>query len=78
MRVAISTCKELPKRQFSGLTCALSNPSWRGRGQLQRLCDRCSIEIFINQGGGVMTSCNFPTEEPIVIFNGNAELCVRH
>nr|WP_261371677.1 GH32 C-terminal domain-containing protein [Yersinia aleksiciae] len=40
--------------------------------------DRCSIEIFINQGGGVMTSCNFPTEEPIVIFNGNTELCVRH
>ncbi|WP_338628385.1 sucrose-6-phosphate hydrolase [Yersinia intermedia] len=52
---------------------------WRGQlQQLQLLCDSCSIEIFINQGEAVMTTCYFPTEDPIAIFNGNAELRLQH
>lgn len=52
---------------------------WRGQlHQLQLLCDRCSIEIFINQGEAVMTSSYFPAEPAQAIFNGSAELCLQH
>ncbi|CNJ13411.1 sucrose-6-phosphate hydrolase [Yersinia aldovae] len=52
---------------------------WRGNlQQLQLLCDRCSIEIFINQGEGVMTCSYFPSGQPHAIFKGNAELCLQH
>ncbi|EKN4031808.1 glycoside hydrolase family 32 protein [Yersinia enterocolitica] len=52
---------------------------WRGQlQQLQLLCDRCSIEIFINQGEAVMTSSYFPPVPPQAIFAGSAELRVQH
>ncbi|WP_353613806.1 sucrose-6-phosphate hydrolase [Mangrovibacter phragmitis] len=45
---------------------------------LQILCDHSSIEIFINQGEGVMTSRYFPAQPATLSFSGEAELQVRY
>lgn len=60
-------------------TCEREFRYWRGSvQQLQLLFDRCSVEIFINNGEGVMTSSYFPQPEPLAIFSGNGELRLRH
>lgn len=62
----------------------LSSPAderryWSGAVEkLQILLDSSSIEIFINDGAGVMTSRYFPIERPELIFSGSAMLTVNH
>ncbi|SKC18000.1 beta-fructofuranosidase [Kosakonia radicincitans] len=48
---------------------------WRGSAQkLQILCDRSSVEIFINEGEGVMSSRYFPTHPAQLTLRGGAEV----
>ncbi|MEB3768367.1 sucrose-6-phosphate hydrolase [Acinetobacter sp. MD2] len=52
---------------------------WDGKvEQLQILLDHSSVEIFINQGLGVMTSRYFPKNTPQLIFSGDANLEVDY
>lgn len=48
---------------------------WTGAAHtLQILCDRSSVEIFINDGEGVMSSRYFPAHPARLTFSGQAEL----
>ncbi|KHN50083.1 glycoside hydrolase family 32 protein [Pectobacterium fontis] len=52
---------------------------WRGDlHQLQILCDRSSIEIFINEGEAVLSARYFPESEPIMTFSGSGRLMLQH
>ncbi|CAK9883950.1 MAG: Sucrose-6-phosphate hydrolase [Candidatus Erwinia impunctatus] len=52
---------------------------WPGKVEtLQILCDSSSIEIFINDGEGVMSSRYFPAKPATVTFSGEAQLEVEH
>lgn len=52
---------------------------WRGEvRQLRILCDRSSVEIFINDGDAVMSSRYFPQPEPRLRLTGNAQITLRH
>ncbi|WP_409309138.1 glycoside hydrolase family 32 protein [Pectobacterium sp. B1J-3] len=52
---------------------------WRGDlSQLQILCDRSSIEIFINDGEAVMSARYFPENEAIMTFSGSGRLTLQH
>lgn len=52
---------------------------WQGAVRhLQILCDRSSVEIFINGGEGVMSSRYFPQHPAQLVFRGCAELRVRY
>lgn len=52
---------------------------WSGAAhKLQILCDRSSIEIFINDGEGVMSSRYFPAHPARLTFSGQAELQVSY
>lgn len=46
--------------------------------KLQILTDRSSVEIFINDGVGTMTSRYFPKSEPVLTLSGSAELEVDY
>jgi beta-fructofuranosidase len=45
---------------------------------LQILCDRSSVEIFINHGQAVMSSRYFPTSDAMVRFSGSGRITLRH
>ncbi|WP_312044473.1 sucrose-6-phosphate hydrolase [Erwinia sp.] len=52
---------------------------WTGDvSRLQILCDRSSIEIFINDGEGVMSARYFPQATPKVVWQGEASLSVDY
>ncbi|HAV2022694.1 TPA: sucrose-6-phosphate hydrolase [Citrobacter koseri] len=52
---------------------------WQGDAQkLQILCDHSSIEIFINDGEGVMSSRYFPVHPARLTLTGDAELRVHY
>ncbi len=52
---------------------------WRGDlSQLQILCDRSSIEIFINDGEAVMSARYFPESEATMTFSGSGRLTLQH
>lgn len=52
---------------------------WDGTvDKLQILLDHSSIEIFINDGEGTMTSRYFPEEKPTVKFSGNTAISVDY
>lgn len=52
---------------------------WQGSvHQLHILCDRSSVEIFINQGQGVMSSRYFPEHPAIMRFHGTAALQLHY
>ncbi|ADP12440.1 Sucrose hydrolase, invertase [Erwinia sp. Ejp617] len=52
---------------------------WMGEVRTLRiLCDRSSIEIFINDGEGVMSSRYFPAAEPRLRFSGSAQIALRY
>ncbi|MFE8116012.1 glycoside hydrolase family 32 protein [Brenneria goodwinii] len=52
---------------------------WQGKVEkLQILCDSSSLEIFINDGVGVMSSRYFPTARAEVTFSGSAEIALNH
>lgn len=52
---------------------------WQGDAhKLQILCDSSSVEIFINEGEGVMSSRYFPTQPAQLTFSGSAELRARY
>ena len=52
---------------------------WTGAvSHLQILCDRSSIEIFINDGEGVMSARYFPNAVPEVVWQGEASLTVDY
>ncbi|MDM2788427.1 MULTISPECIES: sucrose-6-phosphate hydrolase [unclassified Citrobacter] len=52
---------------------------WRGDVQhLQILCDRSSVEIFINHGEGVMSSRYFPDHPARVSFEGASDITLRY
>lgn len=52
---------------------------WRGElEQLQLLLDSSSAEIFINQGAAVMSSRYFPSEEPLIRWQGVSSLALRY
>ncbi|WP_211139057.1 sucrose-6-phosphate hydrolase [Acinetobacter baretiae] len=46
--------------------------------KLQILLDRSSVEIFVNDGLGTLTSRYFPTSDPVLTFSGNASLEVDY
>lgn len=46
--------------------------------ELQILCDRSSVEIFINGGEGVMSSRYFPEHPATLVFSGSANLRARY
>ncbi|NPE55847.1 sucrose-6-phosphate hydrolase [Dickeya dadantii] len=45
---------------------------------LQILCDRSSVEIFINHGQAVMSSRYFPTSDAMVSFSGSGRITLQH
>jgi len=52
---------------------------WTGvASRLQILCDHSSVEIFINDGEGVMSSRYFPDHPALLTLHGHAELQVRY
>jgi len=52
---------------------------WRGEVRTLRLmCDRSSVEIFINEGEAVMSSRYFPSANPELHFSGTGEIGLRH
>ncbi|WP_394516467.1 sucrose-6-phosphate hydrolase (plasmid) [Pantoea sp. SGAir0430] len=52
---------------------------WRGAvSQLQLLCDHSSVEIFINEGEGVMSSRYFPAHLAQLTLTGHAEVTARY
>jgi len=52
---------------------------WSGQvRQLQILCDRSSLEIFVNDGEATLTSRYFPAEEHTLRWQGSGELRVDH
>lgn len=52
---------------------------WRGEvTHLHMLCDRSSVEIFINHGEGVMSSRYFPGPQPRLRLSGEAQLALEH
>ena len=52
---------------------------WRGRvNHVQMLCDRSSVEIFINQGEGVMSGRYFPQSTPTLSWQGKGPLKVDY
>ncbi|MCK8332719.1 GH32 C-terminal domain-containing protein, partial [Erwinia amylovora] len=52
---------------------------WMGEVRTWRsLCDSSSIEIFINDGEGVMASRYFPAAEPRLRFSGSAQIALRY
>ena len=52
---------------------------WRGEVRhLRVLCDRSSVEIFINEGEGVMSSRYFPAANATLGFEGDAHLRLRY
>lgn len=52
---------------------------WQGAvSQLQILCDHSSVEIFINDGEGVMSSRYFPAQMAQLILIGDAEVDARY
>lgn len=52
---------------------------WRGAvSQLQLLCDHSSVEIFINEGEGVMSSRYFPAHPAQLTLTGHAEVTARY
>ncbi|QDY43768.1 sucrose-6-phosphate hydrolase [Candidatus Pantoea soli] len=52
---------------------------WRGAvSQLQILCDHSSVEIFINEGEGVMSSRYFPAHPAQLTLIGDAEVHARY
>jgi beta-fructofuranosidase len=52
---------------------------WQGAAhKLQILCDRSSVEIFINDGEGVMSSRYFPQQPARLTFAGDAEVRARY
>ncbi|WJV66454.1 sucrose-6-phosphate hydrolase [Pectobacteriaceae bacterium CE70] len=52
---------------------------WHGNlSHLQILCDRSSIEIFINHGEAVMSARYFPTRDATVTFSGPGRLTLQH
>ncbi|MDU1923735.1 GH32 C-terminal domain-containing protein, partial [Enterobacter sp.] len=42
------------------------------------LCDRSSVEIFINHGEGVMSSRYFPDHPAQVRFEGASDITLRY
>lgn len=52
---------------------------WQGQPhQLQILCDHSSVEIFINDGAGVMSSRYFPEKTATLTFGGTSEITVDY
>lgn len=52
---------------------------WTGEvSRLQILCDRSSIELFINDGEAVMSARYFPQTTPEIVWQGEASLCVDY
>ena len=52
---------------------------WQGDvHHLRVLCDRSSVEIFINNGEGVMSSRYFPEHPALVRFEGAAAITLRY
>ena len=52
---------------------------WQGAAhRLQILCDRSSVEIFINDGEGVMSSRYFPDHPARVRFEGASDITLRY
>ncbi|MEI2264701.1 sucrose-6-phosphate hydrolase [Erwinia sp. CGal63] len=52
---------------------------WSGSvSHLRILCDRSSIEIFINDGEGVMSARYFPQAEPMAVWQGEARLSLDY
>ncbi|WP_227317355.1 sucrose-6-phosphate hydrolase [Cedecea davisae] len=52
---------------------------WKGTvSSLHILCDSSSVEIFINQGEGVMSNRYFPQHPSRVCFNGASEVTLRY
>ncbi|RLM21407.1 glycosyl hydrolase family 32 [Brenneria alni] len=52
---------------------------WRGDlHQLQILCDRSSVEIFINDGVAVMSASYFPGSNATLSFSGPGRLTLQH
>ncbi|CCJ86734.1 Sucrose-6-phosphate hydrolase [Cronobacter dublinensis 582] len=52
---------------------------WQGEAKrLHILCDRSSVEIFINDGEGVMSSRYFPAPSAMLGFEGDAQLRLRY
>ncbi|WP_256738683.1 GH32 C-terminal domain-containing protein, partial [Cronobacter sakazakii] len=52
---------------------------WQGDARrLHILCDRSSVEIFINDGEGVMSSRYFPAANATLGFEGDAHLRLRY
>ncbi|MBJ7222412.1 MULTISPECIES: glycoside hydrolase family 32 protein [unclassified Brenneria] len=52
---------------------------WRGDlYHLQILCDRSSIEIFINEGAAVMSTRYFPEGDATLSFSGSGRLTLQH
>ncbi|WP_338501304.1 sucrose-6-phosphate hydrolase [Erwinia aphidicola] len=45
---------------------------------LRILCDRSSVEIFINQGEAVMSARYFPGPQPRLHFSGGAQIALHH
>ena len=63
---------------------SLENGEWLSRywpaeaSTLQILCDHSSVEIFINEGAGVMSSRYFPSHPAQLTFGGSGELRVQY
>lgn len=52
---------------------------WHGKvSELQILCDRSSVEIFINRGEAVMSSRYFPEQQPQLSWEGAGKLAVDY
>lgn len=52
---------------------------WLGEVRTLRiLCDRSSIEVFINDGEAVMSSRYFPDPQPQLRFSGSAQIALRY
>ena len=52
---------------------------WQGDVRhLRVLCDRSSVEIFINHGEGVMSSRYFPVHPARVRFEGASDITLRY
>lgn len=45
---------------------------------LRILCDRSSVEIFINEGEAVMSARYFPGPQPRLHFSGGAQIALHH
>jgi beta-fructofuranosidase len=63
---------------------SLENGEWLSRywdgeaNVLQILCDSSSVEIFINEGAGVMSSRYFPSHPAQITFSGSGELRAQY